>query len=269
MKTKPTWKSRSRKNNKLCIENNAGVVHKYRNSLLLVILLGLLPLTLTVACGGTGNDVLPGDGSDGGVPDGDGGIAADEESEFGQGVYSLVSADGQSHGPAPVCAAGHWIDFNCDALLPMDCASDGKHIDFDPADDVHCPVCVEPSQSDPDDCAAWQTYYGIFLYEFISDSCANWCEETRDCFAWEIHNACGIVAWSLRGLVDEEPILFAETFAKENCKLCSSIGQVLFLRRPGSDEIEPIDGATGHGSGLLEEYRPECHKNQCVLVQEQ
>jgi hypothetical protein len=241
-------------------------------SYILVILLGLLPLMHAVACGGTENGVLPSDGDDGhdgGVKDGDGDPAADGDTEFGQTVYSIVSNDGKSHGPAPICEAGRWIDFGCDALLPMECAPEGKHIDFDPADDVHCPICVEPGPSDPEDCPGWQTYYGLFLYEIIRDSCANWCEDTSDCFAWEIQNSCGVVAWSLFGGIDEEPIFFAETFSEENCNQCIYREQVLFLRRPGSDEVEPIDGAIGFGSGLLIEYRPECHQNQCVLVRDE
>ncbi len=83
-----------------------------------------------------------------------------------------------------------------------------------------------------------------------------------DCFAWEINNSCGSYALSLTGGIDEEPIMFAEEFAADNCGVCGQMAQTLFPRRPGSAEVE----GQGPYSGTLEHYRPECQVHQCVLV---
>ena len=95
-----------------------------------------------------------------------------------------------------------------------------------------------------------------------STSCANWCESDDDCFAWEIDNACGDFALSLRGLIDEEPIAFAEEYASAHCGSCGDAVQSIYLKRPGSDVIEGPDAA--HES-LLENFEPRCLGRQCVL----
>ena len=179
---------------------------------------------------------------------------------------SVVSASGFLRVPPPVCEAGEWVDYGCDAELPLSCEDSGLRIGFVDDDDSPCPSCLPASEDDPTTCTGWRYRYSEFLAHNISQSCASWCEEDSQCVAWEIHNACGRNAMALFGGIDEEPILFAEAFARENCGLCGEFDSQWFMRRAGADSVEAVDGATGVGSGLLLRYAPACFENQCVLV---
>jgi hypothetical protein len=203
-----------------------------------------------------------GGSSDGNSLDGDQGSDSSDR-KFGESVFAVVSSEGVEHQPPVDCEQGLWT--SCGHLENMACTPTGKHIDYDPNDDTPCPVCVYPSAADPQDCEGWKIRYADFLLDIINGMCAKYCTSNDDCFAWEIQNACGSVALPLFGGIDEEPIYFAEVFARENCVVCGEIEQTMFLRRPGSDEIEPVDGATGTPE-LLPLYRPACHQSLCVLV---
>lgn len=173
-------------------------------------------------------------------------------------TYAVVSTGEYRAVPAPACT-DEFIDRNCDEFLPLQCEAN-EHADYDPS--MICPVCAADSPADPSACDGWRYRYGDFLRHLISESCANWCDTDTDCVAWEINNACGSYALSLRALIDEEPIIFGEQFANDNCSVCGAMPQTAFLRRGGSSTIE----GDGQHNGLLESYQPECRSNQCVLA---
>ncbi len=211
-----------------------------------------LVLTTGAGCGvatSPGTDATPGidAGPDGTVPD-----------PPNTDIYAVVSS-GPYRAPPPPSCEGEFIDYDCDAIIPLQCGP-GAHIDYD--SDVVCPVCAQDGADDPTTCDGWQDRYGDFLHHLIRESCANWCETDSDCFAWEIDNACGSYALSLTGAIDEEPIYFAGEFAEHNCGVCGAVEQTVFLRRPGSDVIE----GDGQHSGLLTSFQSECWAHQCVLT---
>jgi hypothetical protein len=90
-----------------------------------------------------------------------------------------------------------------------------------------------------------------FLDHNLRETCTNWCETDDDCSAAEV-DACGLTyAMALRGLVDEEPMAFAVSFAQDNCGACVD------------DDQAP---AIGSSAKLLDFTETVCQQNQCVLV---
>jgi hypothetical protein len=161
--------------------------------------------------------------------------------------YAVVSTNGFLAVPPPACTEGEWVDHGCDGRTSLACASSGLRIGMDDTDS--CPVCVEPSPEDPTTCEGWQIAYGEFLAAQISASCANFCDDEEiGCSALEITNACGTFALPLTAGIDEEVVIFAEIFARENCGLCGEVEQT--------------------ATGLTEtfgEYLQACYQHQCVL----
>jgi len=208
------------------------------------------------ATGGSGGGSA-GRGSGGSVSSGGSGPS----NSAGEGGVENDGAAGADypHVPAPVCT-DTWVDFGCDETLPLDCAAPDQVISFDADRNAHCPVCAAPPTGALL-CDRVRTEYRAFLGSIISSSCANYCEADDNCAAWEIVNACGSVAVSLRALIDEEPIGFAEEFASTRCASCGEIPQRISLRRAGSPNIE----GDLPSSGLLDHYSPRCVNRQCVL----
>jgi hypothetical protein len=181
---------------------------------------------------------------------------AESTGEGGSGAFP--SGDGYPQVSPPACTAG--VGYVCDGDRRVDCVAPDEVISFDPARDTRCPVCAAPPAG-ARTCERAQREYREFLGEVVSATCTNFCEEHADCAAWEITNACGSVALSLTGLVDEEPIGFAETFAATRCNSCAAVPQRMTLRRWGSPTLE----GDLPSAGLLDDYGPRCVNHQCVL----
>jgi hypothetical protein len=152
----------------------------------------------------------------------------------------------------------------------MNCSEEEGLICSDPTDNSPCPVCCHHEPTDDTTCVGENVHYRAFLEDVVSNSCANYCDDDSECFAWEIQNSCGTYALSLQGWIDEEPIMFAEEFAADHCAVCGERQQVVFMKRPGSTEIEgpyvsgfPTDEE--YESILLPHYRPVCVQSQCML----
>ena len=174
--------------------------------------------------------------------------------------FALVS---ETEGPVVnqnACSDGQWVDYECDARLGFlagGCRPEfGSVIAYTPDDP--CPICV-PDESSVQSCGAGATAYRAFMQHVVTQSCANFCEEDADCFAWEISNACDTIVIPLFGAIDEEPILFAGIFASQHCAACPEVTDKSFSRRPGSDDFDA-------GARLLSSYRPTCDQNTHVCV---
>jgi hypothetical protein len=193
---------------------------------------------------------------------GEGGVAntgeGGTESTGEGGTGAFASGDGYPQVPPPACSAG--ADYVCDGDRRIDCAAPDEVIAFDPARDMRCPVCAAPPAGSRT-CERSRSEYRDFLAAIVSATCTNYCEEDSDCAAWEITNACGSVALSLTGLLDEEPIGFAEDFAATRCEPCGNVPQRITLRRVGSPTLQGDPSS----AGLLDSYGPRCVNRQCVL----
>jgi hypothetical protein len=154
--------------------------------------------------------------------------------------------------PGPSVCTDEWIDFGCDgAFYPApleDACTDSLRMDF--SEGSSCPVCVAPPETEPT-CGEAQRHYLEFLDHNLRETCTNWCETDDDCAASEVE-ACGLTyAMALRALVDEEPLGFAVSFARDNCGACVDDGE---------------DPAIASSAKLLEFTETACQQNQCVLV---
>ena len=204
---------------------------------------------------------------EGGVPSAGQGSGGMIEVQF----FSVASFDGYLKPPPPVCTTG-FIDFGCDgdgeggasgSSVPLDCDVPNEVISFDADDGKHCPFCAPPGPDDQErDCSSVSEDYGDFLSDIVSASCANYCDTDAQCFAFEIVNACGDFVISLYGLIDEEPIAFAEEYATTHCGVCGATPQRIFMRRSNSDVIE--GGVPDRA--FLEHFVPRCLERRCVLA---
>lgn len=146
----------------------------------------------------------------------------------------------------PSVCGQEMIDFDCDVRFPslssQDCPA-GEVLDY--REDEACPVCVAPAEPEPG-CAQLRRRFAEFLDHNLRETCTGWCETESDCVATEIRG-CGITASvALRALVDEEPVLFATSFAEDHCTSCEESG----------------DSA----ASLLPELSTACVEHQCVIV---
>ncbi len=208
-------------------------------------------------------DVGPGTAAGGSAEGTDPRPDDDEPPEVRTRSFALVSDVEGPIANTNSCEGDAWFDHDCDLRLEEEIFScnpeDGKHIshvEHDP-----CPVCAddEPGR-DTSDCSAWSAEYRAFMLHNVTQSCANWCESDDDCFAWELRNACGTVLIPLFGGIDEEPILFAETFATHNCGGCEAVTATAIGK--AADGRILGDGP----SELLERYVPACDTGAKVCV---
>lgn len=226
---------------------------------------------LTSACGGGGT---PTSGSDGGtVNPADGGdtaavdagsspfrwedLAGVSMTAISSEILNVVPQGARAHhageiledfyiAPSPSICTETWVDYGCDSAFPLypaesNCAG-ALRIDYEDA--TSCPVCVDPPKSEPS-CGEARRRYLQFLDHNLRETCTNWCESASDCVLWEV-DACGLkLDFALRGLVDEEPLAFAESFDIDNCHVCDG--------EPSFDQS--IEGA----------LQVLCENHQCVI----
>jgi hypothetical protein len=142
---------------------------------------------------------------------------------------------------APSCEAG-FVDVGCDESWEE--CREGTHRDH--LSGEACSSCVgEPDQ--PRTCTWARERYSAFVSELKRSSCADYCDEVGDCRAHSIDNAClSGLAVPLYGMIDEEILQAAASFAKENCAtLCGS---------------EPAPRATAPSGRLA------CFEHRCLFV---
>jgi hypothetical protein len=167
-----------------------------------------------------------------------------------QSAVALAAGEGLEEyyiSPSPSVCTDEWTDFGCDGQFPLfppedNCAGELR-IDYDT--EVSCPVCLDPPPAEPT-CDQVRRRYLEFLDHNLRETCTNWCESSADCVLWEV-DQCGLkIDFALRGLVDEEPLAFAESFAIDNCHVC--------------------EGEPPFSQSLEASLDVDCRDHQCVIV---